>query len=230
MSKNQPIFNGPNVVLFMLGLLIAVHIGRSFTSEDLDTWVLVAGAFIPSRYAGDIVPGGEEAKYTSFITHMFLHGDITHLGINCGWMLAFGTMVARRLTAISFIGLFLITGVGGALLFLAFNWGLAQPMIGASGAISGLMGAAVRFIFQPAGFEQASGANTTVKSMTLAELAGDGRARLMIGSWIAINLLFGLVLGQLFTDGSIAWEAHLGGFLAGLLLLPLFEGRLDRSL
>ena len=98
-------------------------------------------------------------------------------------------------------------------------------MIGASGAISGLMGAAVRFIFVPDGFDEASVRAVSVRSMTLTELARDQRARLMIGSWVALNLLFGLVLGQMFSEGGIAWEAHLGGFIAGLLLLPVFERR-----
>ena len=125
MPQSQPIFNGPRIVLVMLALMIAVHIGRSFLSEELDNWILVTGAFIPSRYAGDIVPGGEAAKYTSFVTHMFLHGDLTHLGFNCGWMLAFGTMVARRLPVVQFISLFLISGVAGAALFLASQLGPA---------------------------------------------------------------------------------------------------------
>ena len=223
MSPTQPVFNAPRVVLLTLGVMAAVHAARSLMSEQLETWVVVAGAFIPSRYTGEDVPGGEVAKYSSFVTHMFLHGDLMHLAINSGWLLAFGTMVARRLPTLRFLGLFLITGIAGAALFLACNWGLAQPMIGASGAISGLMGAAVRFIFVP------SDSGGAAPSMTLAELARDRRARVMVISWLALNLLFGLVLGNLFSEGGIAWEAHLGGFLTGLLLLPVFERGVDAT-
>jgi membrane associated rhomboid family serine protease len=223
LSQQQPIFNGPRVVLVTLLVLVVVHVVRSLLSDQQDEWVILAGAFIPARFAGRLLPGGELAKVTSFISHTLLHGDLVHLGLNCGWLLAFGTIVARRITAWSFILLLAVTGTAGAALFLACNWGLAQPMVGASGAISGLMGAAVRFIFVPGGYEQARGGRAHAASMSLAQLLRDSRARLMIGSWVAINLVFGLVLGQLFSEGGIAWEAHLGGFMAGLLLFPWFD-------
>jgi len=206
-------------VLGALCLLVTVHVAREFLDEATDQWLVLAAAFIPSRYAGDVLPGGDLAKATSFLTHIGLHGDFTHLAVNCGWLLAFGTIVARRITAASFLGLAALSGVAGAALFLACNWGLAQPMAGASGAISGLMGGAIRFIFQPTDPRS----RTVARCMTLAEMMRDQRARLMIASWIAVNLLFGLFLGQLFAAGGIAWEAHLGGFLAGLLLFPWFD-------
>lgn len=223
MSQDQPVFNGPRVVLAVLVVLAAVHVARSLIGDADDEWVILANAFIPARYAGRILPGGDIAKATSFFTHIALHGDLTHLLMNCGWLLAFGTIVERRITAPSFLALLAVTGAAGAALFLACNWALAQPMVGASGAISGLMGAAVRFIFLPEGFDQASGGAARTRCMTLAEVLRDSRARLMIISWVVINLLFGLLLGQFFTAGGIAWEAHLGGFFAGLLLFAWFD-------
>jgi membrane associated rhomboid family serine protease len=219
LAKHEPVFNAPRVVLGTLCLLIACHVAREFLSDEADLWVVQAAAFIPSRYAGDVLPGGTPAKFTSFVTHILLHGDFTHLAVNCGWLLAFGAIVARRISAGSFLGLAVVSGIAGAALFLAANWALAQPMVGASGAISGLMGAAVRFMFQRPG----RGSGEPPPCMTVAELIRDQRARLMIGSWIALNMLFGLLLGPLFSAGGIAWEAHLGGFFAGLLLFPWFD-------
>ena len=69
-----------------------------------------------------------------------------HLLINSAWFLAFATPVARRIGPVRFLAFFLLCGVGGALLYLPFN---SAPMVGASGAISGLMGAAMRFLFFP---------------------------------------------------------------------------------
>lgn len=206
--------------MLVLGTLIAVHGVREFIlGEEMDQQLLLLTAFIPARYTDAVLPGGVTAKVTTFLTHALLHGDFTHLAVNGGWLLAFGSIVARRLDADRFLLLAAISAVAGAALFLVMNWGLLQPMVGASGAISGLMGAAMRFMFQ-----RPSVHGGAAPSMTIAELARDPRSRMMIGSWLALNLVFGLFFGQLFSAGGIAWEAHLGGFFAGLLLLPWLDG------
>jgi membrane associated rhomboid family serine protease len=226
------VFNAPGVVMAALGLVGAVHAVRSYLlTEAQDQWVVLTLAFIPARYAGEVLPGGAVADVTSFLTHAFLHGDLTHLLVNGGWMLAFGSIVARRISAGRFVLLSAVSAVAGAALFLLTNWGLLQPMVGASGAISGLMGAAVRFMFQPGARSAASADDGGWRppAMTLAEVARDPRARMMIGSWLALNLVFGLFLGSLFSTGGIAWEAHVGGFAAGLLLFGFFERSGPRS-
>ena len=221
MAQSQPVFNAPRVVLAVIGVLIAVHVAREYViTEDMDRQVLLVAGFIPVRYSGAMLPGGATAKFTSFLTHAALHGDFTHLAVNCGWLLAFGSIVARRIDAGRFLLLSAVSAVAGAMLFLAMNWDMRETMVGASGAISGLMGAAMRFMFQRPSFD-----GRRLPSMTLGELARDPRSRMMIGSWLALNLVFGLFLGQLFSAGGIAWEAHLGGFFAGLLLFPLFDTR-----
>lgn len=222
LSQSPPVFNAPRIVIVSLAVLVLAHVVRtSLLSQDADEWLIGAAAFIPARYDDLDLPGGMLAKLASPLTYALLHGDYTHLVFNCGWLLAFGTIVARRVSAAGFLALAGASAIGGALLFLVMNLGLRQPMIGASGAISGLMGAAVRFIFLPdAGSMPGSG---YAPSMTLTEVLGDRRCRMLIGSWLLFNLLFGLFLGQLFTDSPIAWEAHVGGFMTGLLLFPLFE-------
>ncbi len=222
MATSQPVFNAPNVVLATIAALAALHVGREFLDQETERWVVLAGAFIPARYVGESLPGGAIAKVTSFVTHMALHGDYTHLAINCGWMLAFGSIVGRRVGTARFLALSVVTGIAGATLFLVMNWGLLAPMIGASGAISGLMGAAVRFMFNSLADGGRDGASVAPR-MSLKQVFRDQRARLMIGSWVAINLLFGLVFDRVFSAGGIAWEAHLGGFLTGLLLFDWFD-------
>ena len=222
LAQSPPVFNAPSVVLAAIAVLAALHFGRDLLSPEDDQWVILVGAFIPSRYSGDVLPGGSIAKVTSFVTHMGLHGDYAHLAVNCGWLLAFGSIVGRRIGAWRFVGLSLATGIAGALAFLASNWGLAAPMVGASGAISGLMGAAVRFMFSSLAMGGRDGGLLSPR-MSLAEVFRDPRARLMIGSWVALNLFFGLVLGTIFSAGGIAWEAHLGGFAVGLLLFDWFD-------
>ena len=81
-----------------------------------------------------------------FVSYMALHNDVTHLAVNSLWLLAFGPVVARRFGAGLFLLFFLICGVAGAATYLALNWGSPEPVIGASGAISGLMAAGLRLL------------------------------------------------------------------------------------
>ena len=149
MSQREPIFNVPGAVVALLVLLVAVHAGLALLppQEEL-RWILTLG-FIPARYSGlaDKLPGAPYAQLTSFITHMLVHGDLVHLAMNSVWLLAFGGAVALRLGNLRFVLLVLLTAVAGALMFLAFNWGRLVPVVGASGAVSGLMAGAFRFFF-----------------------------------------------------------------------------------
>ena len=81
------------------------------------------------------------------VTYAFLHGDFVHLIFNSLWFLVFATAVARRVGTGRFLLLMLITTLGAAFMHLIFHWGSPVPVVGASGAVSGLMGAAFRFIF-----------------------------------------------------------------------------------
>jgi membrane associated rhomboid family serine protease len=148
-SEREPIFNIPGAVLATLAVLIAVHVTLSMMSTEQFTWWVLALAFIPARYAGleAELPGGEPAMVTSFVTHMAVHADIAHLGLNAAWLLAFGSVLCARLGSLRFFAFSISGGIAGALLFLLFNTGLAAPVIGASGAISAMMGGVMRFLF-----------------------------------------------------------------------------------
>ncbi len=144
--------------------------------------------------------------------------------INCLWLLAFGPIVARRWGNVLFLVFFLVCGVAGACAYLAMNWGSAVPVVGASGAISGLMAAAVRMM-------PGSSAPwmTVVGEPKLAPLFS--RQILMFtGVWAAINFLTAMIdLGGGGERGLIAWQAHLGGFVAGLVLCGVFDALRPRT-
>src|SRR5262249_32794118 len=113
------------------------------------TWLTALLAFIPARLGGlaDDLPGGHVAIFSSFVTHLFVHGDLMHLLVNSAWLLAFATVVARRTDTLRFLAFFMLVGAAGALFFTAVNGFKLTMLVGASGAISGLMGATFRFIF-----------------------------------------------------------------------------------
>jgi membrane associated rhomboid family serine protease len=230
-SQRQPIFNAPGVVVAVLGALVAVHLVRQMLSDAADDRLVELLAFIPARVGdgADAYAGGWWAGLAQFVTHMFVHGDAVHLGVNSAWLLAFGTPVARRIGTVRFLAFFLLCGIGGALFFLPFN---SAPMVGASGAISGLMGGALRFLFVPltdGDAEALAGKAPHADILSLYDTLTNRRILIGIAAWTLLNVLVALAAPTLFEGRNIAWEAHLGGFFTGLLTFGLFEPPAPRS-
>lgn len=227
-SQHEPIFNVPTVIVGVVGILVGIHVVRALLPFETEQWLLLALAFIPARYAGlaEYLPGGDIAGFTSFASHMLVHGDVTHLLFNCGWLLAFGGAIAFRVGAVRTLAFAVCCGLAGAITFLLFNWELVAPMIGASGAISGLMGGTMRFFFRAmdmGGLHMLRVAPQNIPLMSLRTALEDQRVLVMTGLWIAINLLALLGIGAPGSSGGIAWEAHVGGYLFGLLAFGWFD-------
>ncbi len=229
MSQREPIFNVPSVVLGLLAAFFAVHLLRWVLPAEENEWLTAALAFIPARLSGvgADLPGGRIAIPTSFVTHQFVHGDLAHLLINSAWLLAFGTPVARRTDPVRFLVFFLLAGTAGALFYVAVNGPVPVLVVGASGAISGLMGAAFRFLFRSMAEGEGPLSLPHARQtplMSLTETLTDRRILLAVAAWSLINVLFAWGGGSMLTEGGgIAWEAHLGGFYAGLLLYGFFD-------
>jgi membrane associated rhomboid family serine protease len=227
-QSREPVFNVPASIVWMLGVLGLVHAVRGLLTNAQDAWVVLSMGFIPARYSelGIELPGGKIAAVTSFVTHMLLHGDLAHLLINGAWLLAVGSVIARRVGTMRTVALTVVCGIAGALAFLAVNPGLATPVVGASGAISGLMGAVFRLIFGADNFSDRLLLREEpwkVPRLGLLATFTDRRSLMAIGLWVVINLVFAYWLGGLLTEGGVAWEAHIGGFFAGLLAFDAFD-------
>lgn len=224
----QPIFNVPWPVLALLGAMIAMHLVRLFLNEDQAYWLLAALAFIPARYseASGALPGGEMAKATSFVTHLFLHADKIHLAVNGAWLLAFGTPLAKRLGWLRFMLFTMCCGAAGATTFLALHPGLMAPVIGASGAIAGLMGGVMRLLFPALDSHEGyllQDHPQEIEAMPLLAALRDKRVLLSSAAFVALNVLAMFGLGSPTDSGVIAWEAHLGGYFFGLLCFDFFD-------
>jgi membrane associated rhomboid family serine protease len=146
------------------------------------------------------------------------------------WLLAFGTPVARRFGPLRFLIFFLVSAAVGAAFHLLVHSGERLPMVGASAAISGAMAAAMRFAFQRGGplgpFRRDDDeAAYRVPATSLSVLLREPRLIVFLIVWFGVNLLFGLGIVTLpgESDMPIAWEAHIGGFLAGLVSFALFD-------
>lgn len=204
-EQNEPVFRVPGVVGGLIAVLVAAHLAR--------IWFFGAEVFIaeygfaPLRLMPQTGSSLKE-MVIPFISYIFLHADATHLTINCLWLLAFGPVVARRWGTPAFLLFFLIGGVASALAYLALDWGEAGIIIGASGAISALMAAGMRMLRLPPG--PAEGPLMPLWS-----------SQILVTSavWVGINLLSAVVgLDPSGGTHAIAWQAHLGGYFAGLLL------------
>ncbi len=182
--------------------------------------------------AGRFFLGDGSAQPWTAVTYALLHADWAHVGLNAVWLLAFGTPVARRFGFVRFLLFLVVTAFAGAVVhYLAHPLDLA-PVIGASASVSGCMGATLRFMFQPhvpvasiiGAAEDGRRQAFLQPAQRLRELAADRRALAFLVAWFATNLLFGL--GSITwgaSGGPIAWEAHIGGFMTGLLLFRLFD-------
>ncbi len=233
--RRQPVFNLPPVVTWLVGAIACVHVIRFLLPTAIDDRVISYFGFIPKRIVGFLLSDGTAGgapdtfvdfvgRFFPFVSHIFLHADLMHLFFNLLWLMAFGSAVARRLGFTTgghmrFIAFFLMCGAIGAAAHLLSFSDPNIPLIGASGAISGLMGGAIRFIFVPSPLYQprADGlVNVTNYRVVVFAII-----------FVALNLLIGLtgLLNFSSDTGAIAWQAHLGGFFAGLLLFGLFVQR-----
>ena len=162
----------------------------------------------------------------TLLTYALLHGSWAHLVLNGVWLAAFGTPVARRCGAGRFLLLAALSALGGALVHLAAHPNSIAPLVGASAAVSGLTAAAARFVFAPGGRFAFAEAVEERPRQSLSALLRNRSAALFIAIWFAVNLLVGLTGTPLgLADAAIAWEAHIGGFLVGLLIFPLVDRR-----
>lgn len=227
--RREPILNVPASVLGVLALLAALHVLLWWMPEREAVRTTLALAFIPARYTGAIpdLPGGPVAEVFSFLTYAFVHADLTHLLVNAAWMLAFGSAVAMRIGTWRFLLFSALCAICGALTFLMLEWGAAVPVVGASGAVSGMMAAAFRFLFtvnDEHDAERLRLAPRTVPLMSVKAMLTNNRVLTVIVIWIVINFATAALAPALMeTGGGIAWQVHLGGFLAGLLTFGAFD-------
>jgi membrane associated rhomboid family serine protease len=225
----QPIFMLPLVVTVLAGVMLAIQAAQAFVlNEQAQENLLVWFGFIPLRLLmPDQFPGGLVPLVWTPLTYGFLHGGWEHVLGNVAWLVIFGTPVARRYGARNTLIVFFVSSVIGALAFAVTAFDSVAYLVGASGGIAGLTGAAMRFIFQPVIVARHPETGEPVvlgrQTATIPEMLRSPPARNFSAIWIVLNCLVPLAPMLIGQDVGIAWQAHLGGFFTGLLLVPFFE-------
>ncbi len=205
--RKEPMFTAPPLALLIPVILVAIYAVQAFATPQMQDAIM--GSFALSSL---LLRNGD---YLLLVTHIFLHGSWLHVGANSAFCLAFATPVVRAMGysgqgwrgggVLSYLAFFLICGVVAGLGYCLLNWRSAVPMVGASGAISGLMGAAIRLRSDPFDPDIKGLLHPRVLAMTV--------------TFCLINA--GMAFAPFFVgDGmTVAWQAHIVGYLFGLLAI-----------
>jgi membrane associated rhomboid family serine protease len=195
--------NLPTACLWLIVVNVAVEVLRSLLGEEADQEIILSLGLVPAAYTD----GGHDllTLIVAPVTYQFLHGGWMHLGINMVTLAAFGAPVERLLGVRRFVLFYLSAGIVAGFVQVLLYPGSGDPVIGASGSISGVFGAV----------------------LILMRYVGSLPSLLPVaGIWIALNVFFGLFGGMPGAPGEqIAWAAHVGGFVYGLLAIRCFAPR-----
>lgn len=216
----EPVFTLPAVVVALIAACAVIHFVRAvLITPDTDMSLLLRFAFWPIRYSGgyDLDP----YAFISPVSYSLLHGGVAHLGVNMIWLAAFGSPLAARIGTQRFLLFWIATTLGAAGLHFALHADSVVPLVGASGAISGMMGAAARFAFR---IDRSSGRSAFAGApLGIGAVLSTRQTLTFLLVWMVVNVVTGLGFGTSGMESQIAWEAHIGGFAIGFFGLRLFD-------
>ncbi|HMI51520.1 MAG TPA: rhomboid family intramembrane serine protease [Candidatus Saccharimonadales bacterium] len=174
---------------------------------------VLANATIPARFSSALSGHSSlELAFLGLLTSMFLHSGIAHIAGNMLFLWIFGDNVEDYFGHIAYLVFYLACGLVAALLHVFFNFNSMLPALGASGAISGVMGA-YALLYPRARV-------LTLVFVFLLPLP----ALLILGLWFAMQFLEGINALGSSAAGGVAWWAHVGGFLTGLFITMISRG------
>jgi rhomboid family protein len=219
-SESLPYITVGLIGLNVLAFLYQVSIGMGGDPRAAEAIVFEFGA-TPCRLSGACsVPGEFPSPIATVFTSMFLHGGLLHVGGNMLYLWIFGDNVEDALGHGRYLALYVAAGVAAAAAQVAVHPRSSVPMIGASGAVSGVLGAYL-LLFPFAGVHMLLVFGFFVRVVRWPALA-------VLGFWIVIQALSGFLTFSAAAwgggeAGGTAWFAHIGGFLAGMALLFLIR-------
>ena len=233
LKDDVPSHSFPLITVLLIAANVAAFLyqtsleaGTGGTGRAATAFVMEFGA-VPCRLTGLCAGDDSPAPIVTIFTSMFLHGGLFHIAGNMLYLWIFGDNVEDTLGHVRFLALYLLSGVGGAAAQALMNPDSQVPMVGASGAISGVLGAYL-FLFPHASVLTLVTFGFFIRFVQVP-------AVIVLGFWIVVQVLNGLLSAGAAAKGAgdgggVAWFAHIGGFLAGMILLFLFRPRATRRL
>jgi membrane associated rhomboid family serine protease len=203
LRSSEPHYSRPTATLAIIAANVAVflyELSLGMSSNSLNRFIMHYG----------VVP--DELHYSSILTSMFIHGGFLHIAGNMWFLWVFGRGVEDLLGHTKYLFLYFVCGFAAAFLYILVNSNSTAPTIGASGAIAGVMGA---YLIK---FPRAH--IVTLVFIIVFITTVDIPAAFLLLYWFAIQFFSGVgSVGYSTSDGGVAWFAHVGGFIAGMLLV-----------
>lgn len=213
------LFPPPRVVVFLATVLVVIAV-LLMSAPRLGS-ALFGGSvgLSPPLLFSDSNDGiGVYRRLSPLFTHVLVHQHPVHLALNGLSLLIFGPLIARKFSAGRFLLFFVVSGAAGGFLYAMFNAAEASPLIGASGSIAGLVGGLSRWDLDT--LRTMSPANKVYRNLPYS---------IFVWSIVAIcaDATMGTFFPSLYNLGEVvvAWQAHIGGYLFGLIAFPLFDRR-----
>lgn len=220
LRDNIPSRRTPVLTIGLIAVNILVYVNQMMLPpQEVVQFIRLYGLIPLEISSGDRLIPQPVPLYATLLTSMFVHGGLFHLGGNMLYLWIFGDNIEDRMGRLKFLIFYLLSGLGAAATQIWADPASKIPMVGASGAISGVLGAYL-FLFPHA------------RVLTLIPLGLFSRvveipAVVVLGLWIVVQVLNGVMtLGA--QVGGVAWLAHVGGFVAGLVMVIPFAGRRKR--
>ncbi len=219
LKDDNPTSSRPIVTYFLIGLCVVVFLMQLESGCLENIGCLATYGLVPAILMGNVPTNAEGITinilpvYVPIFTHMFMHGGFMHLIFNMLYLWIFADNIEDDLGPKKFIIFYLLSGIGAAMSHVLVDTGSLSPMIGASGAIGGVLGAylinhpnARVLVLIPFGFFS-----------QLIKI----RALYVLGFWFILQFIS--------SGGGVAYAAHIGGFVSGMILILFFNKKTKRK-
>ena len=223
LKDNLPTERFPVVTVLLIVANVVVYFllqdgGWELTSNTRGDWAVDDYAAVPCELAGECASRGGVDDYLSVLTSMFMHGGVLHLAGNMLFLWVYGNNIEDAMGVVRFVGFYVLGGVAAMALQTAIDPASPVPTVGASGAVSAVLGAYL-LLHPRAGIVTLSLIPFFFGVIVLP-------AMVVIGVWFAQQVVFGLLDFNTAGDGGgVAYFAHIGGFVFGLAAVKLLARR-----
>ncbi|PIT70984.1 rhomboid family intramembrane serine protease [Bartonella tribocorum] len=220
-QPKEPLLNVPFIIVVLIIFCFCLYcIPQYLFSHQLYIKSLELFSFTPELFKADPV-----SFFYTMVSYSFMHGSFKHVALNMVWLLVFGSPLVRQFGVVRFLIFWVLTAAISVLTYFTFHQESIISLVGASGAVSGMMGAIARYGF-PSGSlginaqnEKPFGPLLSIKKALCSK-----SVLIYISVWLAADFIIGISSVFFEENGiSIAWEAHIGGFVAGVLFVGFFD-------